>query len=427
MKYHLIGDQGISMSGIKKYLKSLGHEVSGSDLKSGGHNASNIKNGIDFVIRSSAINPGSKGWVEVEAATKKGIAVIKRSQLLGELTKNKNLIAISGMHGKTTVTTMIGLTLIKAGYDPTVLVGEKVKEFSDEVLRLGKSDWFVMEACEYDRSFLDFYPKYLILTNIDEEHFDTYPKGLPEIKEAFISYIKNVNKDGTIIACHDDKNVVEVIRKSKTKAKVIFYGRSAEKFNNLKFDIRLPGEHNRINSMAILALASELKIDEKIVEDTLKNFSGAKRRFELKGNFNGADLIDDYGHHPTEIKSTIKALAEKYPDKEKIVVFWPHQYKRIKPLLHKFGEAFLGSDEVILKPIFLVPGRDSILPVKSEDIADLIEKRKIKVNVIETDEKIADYLKKKLNSNAVLLTIGIPPVYKIADLLIDLKNNIKDR
>jgi len=417
MKYHFIGDQGISMSGIKKYLLSRGHKVTGSDLKTSGHKKENVTPDIDLVVRSSAINPGSAGWVEVEEAQKLGIKVIKRSELLQEIAKDKTMIAVSGMHGKTTVTAMAGLLLIKAGLDPTVLVGERISDFHDEVLYIGESEWFVMEACEYDRSFLDFYPNILILTNIDKEHLDTYPGGLPEIKEAFVEYIDHVSDDGVIIACQDDSNVVDVIERSKTKAKIIYYGKNSEKYNSLRFDLRIPGKHNRLNALSIIALADYLKVDSKVVKNTLENFKGAKRRFEFKGNVNGSDIIDDYGHHPTEIRATIDALSERYPSKKKIVVFWPHQYKRIKPLLNEFASAFSEADEVILKPIFLVPGRDEKLDVSSKDLADLISRSGREVKIIDSDEEIVELLKKELDKNTVLLTIGIPPVYKIAEAL----------
>ena len=417
MKYHFIGSSGVSMKGIKKYLESEGNIVTGSDLKTGGHKASNVGYDVDLVVRSSAINPGSEGWVEVEEAERLGIRVVKRSELLGELTRDKKLISVSGMHGKTTVTAMAGLVLMKAGLDPVVLVGDGVKEFNDDVISIGKSDWFVAEICEYDRSFLDIYPKILILTNIDKEHLDTYPGGLPEIKEAFIEYINHVPDDGVVIACHDDKNVVEVMSQVKTKAKVIFYGTSADKYNKLDFQLSVPGEHNKLNALSVVALADYLKIDQKIVAEVLMKFSGAKRRFEYKGTFNGSDLIDDYGHHPTEIRAAIQALGERYTKEKKIVVFWPHQYKRILPLLSEFGAAFEGADEIIVKPIYLVPGRDEKLDVESEDIAKLIAESGKDVKVMNTDLEIIEYLKKELNKDTVLLTIGIPPVYKIADEL----------
>ncbi len=418
MKYHLIGEMGVSMRGLKKYLQFLGYTVTGSDLKTDGHSAENIRSDIDLVVRTSAVNPGSPGWVEVEAAQRLGIKVVKRSELIGELTKDKKLIAISGMHGKTTTTAMTGLVMIAAGLDPTVLIGEEVKDFDNDVIRVGQSDWFVFEACEYDRSFLDFYPKIVILTNIEAEHLDTYPGGLPEIRRAFIEYINHVPDDGTIIACHDDTNVRDVLENIQTKARIIYYGFNADKFNKLDFNLSIPGKHNELNALAVVALADNLHIKYETVREVLTKFRGAHRRFELKGNFNGADLIDDYGHHPTEIKTTIAALAERYPDKKKIVVFWPHQYKRIKPLLDEFGTAFNQADEVIVKPIYFVPGRDEILDVSSEDLVSKINQSKDLAQVMETDDEITTYLTKQLNSNTVLLTIGIPPVYKIADQLL---------
>lgn len=419
MKYHFIGDQGISMRGIKKYLELQGNETSGSDIKTGGHKKSNVTSDIDIVVRSSAINPGSDGWIEVEEAKRLGKKVMKRSELLGQITRDKKLIAVSGMHGKTTVSTMAGLLLIKAGFDPTVLIGERVTEFDYDVLRMGMSDWFVAEVCEYDRSFLDIYPKIAIITNIEEEHLDTYPNGIPEIKEAFIQYLNHLPTDGTIIACADDENVKSVLNGLKTKAKIILYGKKSKDYASLNFELNIPGSHNILNALAIIALADQLEIDKKIAEEVLTNYIGPKRRFELRGNYHGADLIDDYGHHPTEISATLEALNERYPDKRKIVVFWPHQYKRIKPLLNNFSKAFEVADEVILKPIYFVPGRDEKLDIESEDLAALIRKENKEVKIYKDDQTIVEYLMKKLNGNSVLLTIGIPPVYKIIEKLLE--------
>ncbi|MFA6963476.1 MAG: UDP-N-acetylmuramate--L-alanine ligase [Patescibacteria group bacterium] len=422
MKYHLIGDQGVSMRGLAKYLSHLGHTVSGSDLKTGGHSAANVPFGADVVVRTSAVSPGSPGWVEVDQAEKQGAKVIKRSKLIGQLTENKRLIAISGMHGKTTVTSMAGLVLEAAGFDPTVLVGDQVLDFNNDVIRIGQSDWFVLEACEYDRSFLDFHPEILILTNIEEEHLDTYPGGLPEIKKAFSTYLENVSPKGTIIACKDDDNVREVIEQSETKAKVIWYGNHTE-YDKLDFQLSVPGVHNSLNALAVKALADCLGIDGKIVATALSKFQGAHRRFELLGNFQGADLIDDYGHHPTEIKATLAALKERYHDKKRIVVFWPHQYKRILPLLDEFAASFHDADLTILKPIFFVPGRDEELPVSSQDLVKKINDRGDRAKFIETDQEIAEFLTKELDKDSVLLTIGIPPVYKISEILLGGKND----
>lgn len=418
MKYHLIGVRGVSMRGIKQYLEHFGHTVTGSDLKTGGHKAENVESDVDLVVRTSAVSPGSPGWIEVEAAQKLGISVVKRSELIKEITKDKKLIAVSGMHGKTTITAMIGLVMIEAGFDPTVLVGDDVRDFGDNVIRIGGSDWFVFEACEYDRSFLDFYPQILILTNIEEEHLDTYPGGLPEIKTAFIEYIDHVPDDGLIIACADDENIKDVLSRVSTKAKITYYGKKSDRYNKLDFALAIPGQHNVQNALSVVALSEQIGISHDAVKQVLAKFLGAHRRFEKRGNFHGADLIDDYGHHPTEIKAAIEGLCERYPDKKKIVVFWPHQYKRIKPLIHQFGQAFAQADEVIIKPIFFVPGRDEKLDIESGDLVGEINKVKNNSQYVETDEEIVDYLTKILDDKSVLLTIGIPPVYKISDQLL---------
>lgn len=420
MKYHLIGNRGISMQGLEEYLKYLGNEVTGSDLKSGGHSAKNITDDIDLVVRTSAVNPGSEGWVEVEEAQKKDIKVIRRSELLGELTDEKRLVAVSGMHGKTTITTLAGLVLEEAGFDPTILVGEKVKEFGEKPIKIGKSDWFVAEACEYDRSFLDFHPEILILTNIEEEHLDTYPGGLIEIMETFKKYLSNISEQGVIIACKDDKNVKKLIESSGIKKKIIYYGKSAPLYNfsKLDFKIGLLGDHNKINALSVIALADYLGIDQDIVKKVLVNFSGAKRRLEYKGSYNGMKMYDDYGHHPTEIAASIKALKDKFPKKELVVVFWPHQYKRVKPLVRDFAESLRMGDKVIIKPIYFVPGRDKILNVSSSDIADIINKDSDKSSVMETNAQIIKYIKNNTDKDNILLTIGIPPVYKIIEELV---------
>ncbi|MFA7253294.1 MAG: Mur ligase family protein [Patescibacteria group bacterium] len=420
MKYHLIGDQGVSMRGIKEYLSFLGHTVTGSDLKTGGHKKENITADLDAVIRTSAANNHSEAKIEIDEAEKLGIKIMKRSEILKEITEGKQLIAISGMHGKTTVTTMAGLVLAAAGFDPTIFVGADVKEING-VVRIGRSDWFVMEACEYDRAFLDFYPKILILTNIEEEHLDTYPGGLPEIKKAFLQYVNHLPDDGLIIASGDDQNIREVMAERSTKAKVVYYGKGSTQYNSLEFELAIPGQHNIQNALSVLALADYLGIDDKIVEDVLSTFQNADRRFEKRGVYNGADLIDDYGHHPTEIKTTIEALCERYPDKKKYVVFWPHQYKRILPLIDKFASSFKGADQVIIKPIYFVPGRDEVLPVSSEQLVGEINKVSGNALFLATDQEIAEYLKHNLDHNSVLLTIGIPPVYKVIDKILEKK------
>jgi len=400
------------MSGLKKLLEEMGHKVTGSDLKFGGHKKENITSDIDVVVRTSAVNPGSPGWVEVEEAERLGIEIKKRSEVIGGITKDKKLITISGMHGKTTITSLIGLTLIGAGLDPTVLVGEKLREFDNDVVHIGKSDYFVLEACEYDRSFLDFYPDIAIINNIDLEHLDTYPGGVEEIVEAFSKFTANIKSNGTLILYGKDENLRKVADVAREDIKIIYYDESGV----LGYDIKLPGAHNKINAAAALALSKSIEIDDGVIRNVLKTFNGAKRRLEYYGEAGGALVYDDYGHHPTEIKATIAALREKHPEKKLAVVFWPHQYKRIKPLLHQFAQAFSEADFVIIKPIFFVPGRDEKLEVESEDICAEIDKETVDAEVLTNDKEILEKLR-TLSKDWVILTLGIPPVYKIAEEL----------
>lgn len=401
------------MSALAELLKSQGHEVSGSDLKLEGHNAKNVNPEIDFVIRTSAVSPGSPGWVEVEAAEKLGIPVLKRSELLGQITDKYDLIAISGMHGKTTTTSLAGLSMIKGDLDPTVLIGEHIQEFNNSALRLGHSKYFVFEACEYDRSFLDFHPSVLILTNIDEEHLDTYPGGLPEIKEAFEQYVDKVRSGGTIIANAQDPHLREILENPPVGKKVIWYGTDRGKYSKLDYRLSIPGEHNRLNALAVLALADVYKIKSSAIKEVFSSFKGAKRRLEYWGELNNAMLYDDYGHHPTEIAATLDALKAEFPEHQLVAIFWPHQYRRIKPLLAQFAQAFQKADKVYIKKIYFVPGRDEMLDVSSGQLARQITDQGIPAIAFDENEEIIPQIIETSKNKSVLLTIGIPPIYEL--------------
>ncbi len=414
MRYHLIGDMGVSMSALAELLKIQGNTVTGSDIKRNGHSQKNINKDIDIVVRNSAITIGSPGWIEVETAERLGIKVIKRSELIGDLTKNKKLIAISGMHGKTTITSLLGFVMIQAGLDPTVLVGEKVREFNNKSYHIGNSEYFVLEACEYDKSFLDFNPEILILTNIDKEHLDTYPGGIDEIKETFIKYLHNVRPNGTIIANIEDKNLVDVISKANLKnIKIVWYGKGSEKYNKLTIELAICGKHNRLNALSVLAASNILSINDDLIKKSFRAFKGAKRRMESWGKINDTLLFDDYGHHPSEIKATINALKEEFIDRKIIVVFWPHQYKRIAQLFQEFSECFAEADKVYIKDIYFVPGRDKKLNISSDQLAEKIKKFGIWSKSFSDNADIVKELLSETKKHSLLLTIGIPPIYEI--------------
>ena len=409
MKYHLIGVEGISMQGVKILLEEKGHIVTGSDLKTTGHDADNVHDDVDVVVRTSAVHPDSLGWVEVEFAKNKKIKVIKRSELLGELTADKILITISGMHGKTTTTSLAGLTLIEAGLDPTVLVGEKVAEFDDKVLKVGKSDYFVMESCEYDKSFLDFKSDIAIITNLDLEHLDTFEGGMQEIIETFKKFVRLIKSNGKLILFDDDKNLKEVASAAREDVEVIYY-----QPHELCEDSKLIGEHNRANIGAVLALSQVLNIEKEVVCTVAKKYIGPKRRLERIGEKNSAIVYDDYAHHPTEIKTTLSTLKKEFPDRKIVVVFWPHQYNRTRSLKNEFATAFTDADEVVLKPIYFVAGRDNKEGISSEILSTMINKSGITAKVINEDAEIVKYLSSKSREKSLIVTMGAPPIDKVA-------------
>lgn len=419
MWYHLVGISGISMRGIAEILESQGHKVTGSDLKLTGHKKENIDSKIDAVVYTSAVTPGSAGWVEIERANELNIPLIKRGEMLAKIVEDKKLIAVSGTHGKSTTTSMIGLSLIAAGLEPLVIVGEHVPELGG-VVYLGTGEWAVIEACEYDRNFLFLKPQISVITNIEEEHLDHYPGGLPEIVEAFSTFVSNVRDGGTVVYCGDDETTSKMMEKIDIN-KVSYGLNKNNQVSNLKFDLNIPGDHNRRNALATIAACKIVGVDESVVEKALKNFHGAKRRFEILGSKNGVLVIDDYGHHPTELKSVIVGAREKFPDKKILMIFWPHQYKRIKPLFNDFVSVLSLADRVVLKEIFSPPGRDEILDISSKDLISAINKTEDKAIFINSDQNIADYLNKNIDEDWVVITAGIPPIYQAGKLFLESK------
>ncbi|HPL01870.1 MAG TPA: UDP-N-acetylmuramate--L-alanine ligase [bacterium] len=423
MWYHLVGISGVSMRTIAKILQKQGHKVTGSDLKLSGHDKKNIVDGIDAVVYTSAITQNSAGWVEIEEAKKRNIELIKRGKILADLVSDRKVIAVSGTHGKTTTTSMIGLSMIKAGLDPLVIVGEEVSDLGS-TFRYGSGRWAVVEACEYDRNFLYFHPQIAVITNIEEEHLDHYPGGISDLQDAFFKFASQVTDNGVVIACGDDKNTLEVVKElKKKKIKTITYGLGKKNdFNELPFDLSIPGDHNRRNALATLAVADIVNAGPKVVEEAIVNFHGAHRRFELIGEKDGVLVIDDYGHHPTEIAALLSGVKEKYPDRKVVTVFWPHQYKRTKAFLKKFPKALSISDKIVIKEIFFVPGRDEKTNVSGKDIVDLVNQEKSgKAVFINDDKKIVEYLNSILESGDILVTVGIPPVYNIANMYLGKK------
>lgn len=379
-KIHFVGIGGIGMSGIAEVLLNLGYDISGSDLQETdltqrlsalgakiycGHNADNLRN-ADVVVTSTAVK---KDNPEVLAAHERNIPVIPRAEMLAELLKMKFSVAVSGMHGKTTTTSMISTILAYGGLDPTVVIGGKLASIGSNA-KLGNGEVIVAEADESDGSFLKLTPSIAVITNIDREHMDYY-RDIEEIKAAFLKFANIVPFYGTTILCTDDEQVREIL--PDIKRRTITYGlldRADYQARNIKLDgavstydlyergqllggltVHVPGLFNIYNSIAAVAVAREMDMDFPAIRDGLKSFHGVQRRLEIKGQVDGITVVDDYGHHPTEIRATLAAAKLVWKNRL-IVVFQPHRYTRTQALFDEFLTAFSDADMLIITDIY---------------------------------------------------------------------------
>jgi len=461
MRIHFIGIGGIGVSALAAYYLAKGHEVSGSDLVEteitkalaekgihivvGPHREENVPWGARLVIYSPAIqrtNPereeaeriqermSEEARVDLSSQAENQFAVLSYPQALGELTKEHYTIAVSGTHGKSTTTAMIGLIFEKAGLDPTVIVGTKVKEFGDSNCRVGKNEYLhkgkpllVIEADEHFASFMNYWPDIIVLTTIEADHLDYY-KNIENILRAFRSYVLRLPKDGIIIANKDDKNVVDVITSSKRL--VQYYSSEWTAARALREILRVLGEYNVSNAHAALTCARTLGVPDTISYEALAAFQGTWRRFEtfeLKYPV-PYTLVSDYGHHPTEVRVTVEAARAKWPDRALWLVFQPHQYQRTYYFFRDFSYilARLPVDKLILADIYDVAGREEAdikKKVSSEILVHDIQKRKGKklaetVVWIPTLDKIYDYLLENLKGGEVVMVMGAGSIYDLA-------------
>lgn len=446
-KIHMIGIGGVSMSGIAEILHSWGFEVSGSNnstnentdklLKAGipvkiGHEAKNVI-GNDVVVYTAAISQDNP---ELLQAKKLNIPTIERSSFLGELTRCfKDTITVAGTHGKTTTTSMVSLCFLEAQKDPTIQVGATLPEISGNYL-VGNSEHFIIESCEYVESFLKFSPKSEIILNIDNDHLD-YFKNFDNIKNAFIKYVKLLPDDGLLIVNGDDSNCLDLLQ--HTNAKCLTYGITNKntdffavnivfddngypefdvyKKNSLfgRFKLSVPGIHNILNSLGCIALCSEYGLSIEHIQSALLKFKGACRRFEFKGSVNGANVYDDYGHHPTEILATAKALMSKKYNKS-WVVFQPHTYSRTKELLLEFSQALLNFDNIIILDIYAAREINTY-GISSLDLANKIKEFGKNALYIPKFEECTSYLKSNVDVGDIVLTLGAGTVTQIGDML----------
>ena len=442
-KIHFIGIGGIGMSGIAGLFLKRGFSVTGSDIKESratgqlklagaeifiGHHQDNIQN-QDLIVYSSAIKLDNP---EMQEGKKKNIPLIKRAQALAQLMLDKTAITIAGSHGKTTTTSLVSHLLIEAGLCPSVAIGGILKNI-DANACLGKSDFFVAEADESDGSFLHYQPAYSIITNIDREHLDYYGTFENELK-AFSDFMNKTSKKGVLFACSDDANLKRMLATYSGKYKSFGLDPSADiyaaqiKFSGLsssfdcfhskkrvaKFNLALGGEHNISNALAVIGLGLELGIDLKIIKKALLTYQGALRRLEIKFQDERYLLLDDYAHHPSEIKATLAALA-KLKAKRRIGIFQPHRYSRTQLLLEEFTRAFESLDILIITDIYAA----SEQPIAGINAELLLKKIKeyspAKVALYLPKQEIIDYIKKVILPGDILVTLGAGDIVKVSD------------
>jgi len=416
---HCIGIGGIGLSAIARYCHAQGAMVAGSDggasritedlEKEGvkvyiGHDASHVSLETDLVIYTIAVNENN---TELRIARENGIVCMTYPEALGMLTKEYTTIAVSGTHGKTTTTAMVASMLTACGKNPTVIVGSLLGEdntrpgFRTNFIQ-GDSEYLVVEACEYRRSFLNLHPKHIIVTNIDEDHLDYY-KDIQDIESAFQSFAGKLDDTGLLIT-HGDITL-------QTQGKKV----NADEIDKDTLELSVLGEHNKRNAQLALALALELGFDEQDARNGLLAFTGTWRRLEYRGTQKGAILYDDYGHHPTEIQATLQALRERYiSGKFKlIVVFQPHLFSRTKQLLQEFSQAFSQADKICILPIYKAREIDDGT-ISSHDLVEITHN----AIYMESFEEVKKYLDKNAHSGSVVLTIGAGDVYRLYETYI---------
>lgn len=424
---HFIGIGGIGTSSIAQILKAKGKKISGSDtvpsnitksLKlSGidvkiGHNAKNISNKHDLVIYSPAI-PSSNP--ELKQAKTLNISTISYPQALGELTKGYITIAIAGSHGKSTTTAMTALIAEKAGLDPTVVIGTKIRQFKNKNYKTGKGKYLIIEACEYKRSFLNIYPDILIITNVDLDHLDYY-KDLNDYKSAFIELAKKVSPNGFIIINEAETHLKKIA--SNSKAKTITW--ADNKIEKLHLKPKIPGRFNITNAKNAAIAGRLIGIEDKIIQSAISRFNGTWRRMEYKHKKGyKCTFIDDYGHHPTEIQSTLLAIREQNPTSNILCIFQPHQYNRTRLLLKDFGKSFHEVDNIIIPNIYKVrDSEEEASKVSTDDLVNEINKNSNHKKALNGKglKKTAEYIKKNHKKYDIIVTMGagdIDGIYKM--------------
>ncbi|MCW8893532.1 MAG: UDP-N-acetylmuramate--L-alanine ligase [Deltaproteobacteria bacterium] len=444
-RIHFVGIGGIGMSGIAELLLNQGYRVSGSDLRESdttrrladlggkiliGHNAENISE-VDVVVTSTAVKADNP---EVVEALRQHVAVIPRAEMLAELMRMKYGIAIAGTHGKTTTTSMMSVVLHHAGVDPTAVIGGKLDAFGSNA-KLGRGKFLVAEADESDGSFMHLSPTIAVVTNIDADHLDFY-SGIDEIKQIFIDFINKVPFYGRAVLCLEDRNVQDILpsvkkrfttygfsnqadfyaedvkqRQGRTSFSAFYQG---EELGRVSF--KMPGRHNVLNALSVIAVAHELEIPFQTVIGGFRNFGGLQRRFQLRDEVGGVMLIDDYGHHPAEIRATLGAAKSSW-NRRVIAVFQPHRYSRTAALFEDFLTAFYQADLVVVTDVYAA-GEGPIAGATGEALAQGILKHGHKSVVYkETLEEVSQYVAELAEADDMVITLGAGNVNQVCELL----------
>ena len=453
---HFIGIGGISMSGLAEILHDRGFKVSGSDMKSSPltehleslgisvqvpQKRENIVPGIELCVYTAAISEDNPEFQEVK---RQNIPMMTRAELLGRIMKNyKEAINVSGTHGKTTTTSMIGEILMEAQMDPTITVGGMMKDIGGN-LRVGKSGIFLTEACEYTNSFLSFFPTIEVVLNIEEDHLDFF-KDINDIRASFRKFIEKLPEDGILIFNKDIPHA-EFFLENLPGRRIITFGHNDADYtvNFISYDrfarpsftlfekgedrgkvtLGVTGEHNIYNSLSAIAVAREIGIPLDTIKKGLLKFTGTDRRFQLKGAVNGFTIIDDYAHHPQEIAATI-ATAKKYPHKKLWVAFQPHTYSRTLALMDDFAGALSQADEIILADIYAAREKNTV-GVTSDDLRKLMLSQNTNVYYIPDFSSIEEFILSHLQEGDLLITMGAGDIVEVGEHLLELPGAKKE-
>jgi UDP-N-acetylmuramate--alanine ligase len=450
-RIHFVGIGGIGLSGIAEVLLNLGYQVSGSDLAeseitrrlaglggtvSYGHRAENVE-GASVVVYSSAVRPQNP---EVVAARAAGIPVIPRAEMLAELMRLKYGVAIAGAHGKTTTTSMIAQLLSHAGLDPTAVIGGRLDSLGSNA-KLGQGDFLVAEADESDGSFLKLTPTIAVVTNIDPEHLDYYTGGIEQIKETFLSFINKIPFYGLAVLCLENEHLQALL--PRIEKRHLTYGLAPQadlwardltlrEFHSSfevmrggdslgRIELAMPGEHNVRNCLAAVAVGLELDVPIETIREALHHFRGVQRRFHPRGEAGGVLVIDDYGHHPTEIRATLTAARRAF-GRRVVVAFQPHRYTRTRDLLSEFATAFYDADYLVVTEIYAA-SEDPIPGINAQRLCDALREHGHKnVVLIPQKDRIADHLEGVVRPGDMVVTLGAGDIWKVGrDLLLRLE------